>query len=111
MTQKVQVILVDDLDGSEATETVQFGLDGSAYEIDLNASHAAAFREALARFTTAARKVGRTGRPASGGRKAASGPADNAEIRTWARDKGETVNDRGRLPAALVDRYRATHGG
>ena len=32
MAQKVNIVLVDDLDGTEATETVTFGLDGSTYD-------------------------------------------------------------------------------
>ena len=32
MAQKVLVSLVDDLDGSEAEETVEFGLDGVSYQ-------------------------------------------------------------------------------
>ena len=37
MAQKVQTLYVDDLDGSEAEGTIRFGLDGTEYEIDLNA--------------------------------------------------------------------------
>lgn len=47
MAQKTQVILVDDVDGSEANQTVTFALDGVTYEIDLNDEHAAALRESL----------------------------------------------------------------
>lgn len=64
MAQKVNIILVDDLDGSEAEETVTFGLDGSQYEIDLNSKNAEAMREALAPFVDSARRVAaRRGRP------------------------------------------------
>ena len=48
MAQKVQVLLVDDLDGSEATETVSFGLDGVSYEIDLSSGNAGELRNELA---------------------------------------------------------------
>ena len=47
MAQKVNVILVDDIDGSDAAETVSFGLDGTQYEIDLNSGHAQELREQL----------------------------------------------------------------
>ena len=57
MAQKVQTLLVDDLDGGEAGETVQFALDGTSYEIDLSAGHAAELRSALARYADAARKA------------------------------------------------------
>ena len=50
MAQKVQTLFIDDLDGSEAEGTVRFGLDGAEYEIDLNAEHAQALRDALARY-------------------------------------------------------------
>jgi hypothetical protein len=44
---KIQTLFIDDLDGSEAEGTVRFGLDGTEYEIDLNAEHAQALRDAL----------------------------------------------------------------
>ena len=46
MAQKVQVILVDDIDGGAADETVSFSLDGVSYEIDLSTKNAASFRDA-----------------------------------------------------------------
>ena len=39
VAQKVQTLYIDDIDGSEAAGTVRFGLDGTDYEIDLNAAH------------------------------------------------------------------------
>ena len=44
MAQKIQTLFVDDLDGSQAQGTVRFGLEGTEYEIDLNAGHAQASR-------------------------------------------------------------------
>ena len=58
MAQKVQIFLFDDLDGTEAAETVSFGLDGTQYEIDLNSGHAAELRATLAPFAGKARRVG-----------------------------------------------------
>ena len=57
MAQKVHIVLVDDLDGSDASQTVSFGLDGTSYEIDLNDKHAAALRDALSGYVGHARKV------------------------------------------------------
>ena len=59
VAQKIQTVFIDDLDGSEAEGTVRFGLDGAAYEIDLNAEHARALRDALSRYVQAARRAGR----------------------------------------------------
>ena len=68
MAQQVQVVLVDDLDGGKAAETVSFALDGVSYEIDLSAKNAAKLRE-LCRPGS-----GTPGGPADGARQAA-GPA------------------------------------
>src|ERR1700742_2890665 len=97
MAQKVQVLLVDDLDGGEATETVSFGLDGSSYEIDLSSANADKIRKELALYTEKARKV--------------SAPARRrrAEIREWAKQRGYHVNERGRIPASIVSEYEASH--
>jgi hypothetical protein len=40
MAKKVTVSLIDDFDGKQADETVQFGLDGVSYEIDLSEKNA-----------------------------------------------------------------------
>src|SRR5437879_3082805 len=106
MAQKVTVSLVDDLSGSQADETVSFGLDGKSYEIDLSSKNADKLRGALADYVAAARKPG-------GGRKASAGAArrpvvdreQNQAIREWARSKGMKVNDRGRIPSEVVDAY------
>lgn len=58
MAQVTVVELVDDLDGSEADETVEFALDGAAYEIDLSATNAEELREALGPYVEAARRAG-----------------------------------------------------
>lgn len=111
MAQKVQVFLVDDLDGGEAEETVTFGVDGSVYEIDLSASNASRLREALAPFVEAARKA--PAKPARSGRRSqrnAPSRERSAEIRAWAKAAGKPVNERGRIPAAIVAEYEAVKG-
>lgn len=119
MAQKEYVVLVDDLDESEAVETISFGLDGSSYEIDLNEDHAAELREALAPWVGAARRAGRSsaagGSRRGGGRPAARGSSGSAdrqrvqEIREWARQNGHQVSERGRLSAAVIEAYEAAH--
>jgi hypothetical protein len=111
VAQKIQTLFIDDLDGSEAEATVRFGLDGTEYEIDLNAGHAQALREALARYIRAARRAGGGARrPARGGRRAAAGGVNNSEIREWAKGQGIEVKDRGRVPAEVVARFNAATG-
>ncbi|MBO3674143.1 Lsr2 family protein [Streptomyces sp. 4503] len=111
MAQKVQVLLVDDLDGGEADETVTFSLDGKSYEIDLTTNNADKLRDALEPYTKGGR---RTGGRASGGRgkaRAASGGSqDTAKIRAWAKENGYEVNDRGRVPATVREAYEKANG-
>ncbi|MEV8536599.1 Lsr2 family protein [Streptomyces sp. NPDC051211] len=112
MAQKVQVLLVDDLDGGTADETVTFALDGKSYEIDLTSANAEKLRGALEEFVKAGRRTG--GRAAAGrakGRAAASaGQPDTAEIRAWAKSNGYNVNDRGRVPAEIREAYENAKG-
>lgn len=111
MSQKIQFGLVDDIDGSEAAETVLFGLDETYYEIDLNTAHAGALRTTLARYARAGRKVRRTPRQAArtGNKAPATGP-DHAGIRAWAREQGMGIGERGRVPDAIVARYQQATG-
>lgn len=109
MAQKVNIVLVDDIDGTEATQTVSFGLDGANYEIDLNDENASALREALAAYVGHGRKVGRGGGAKRGGRAPAGGGTSAKEIREWARDNGFTVPERGRIPADVREAYESAH--
>ncbi len=123
VAQKTTVQLVDDIDGSEAEESVTFALDGTTYEIDLSGEHAAALRDALAPYVGAARKAdgggsngrrsggaGRRGSGGSGGGSASSSDRERtAAIRQWAREQGMEVNERGRIPNKIVQAYDAAH--
>lgn len=109
MAQKVNIVLVDDLDGTEATETVTFGLDGTTYEIDLNDANAAALREAMSGYVGHARKVtggGRRGRKSGGGSSSSSNTKD---VREWAKAQGMDVSERGRISADVQQAYDAAH--
>jgi hypothetical protein len=110
VAQKVNIVLVDDLDGSDATETVSFGLDGTNYEIDLNDANAAALREAVAGFIGHARKVTGGGRGRRGrARAATTGGPSAGELRAWGRSNGFEVSDRGRVSAEVREAYDAAH--
>lgn len=108
MAQKIQVLLIDDIDGSKAEESVTFALDGVNYEIDLNAEHAAALREDLAKWVGAARKVTSRG-TATRARSARRSSSDADTIRQWARANNHKVSDRGRIPQSIRDAYEAAH--
>lgn len=111
MVQKVTVTLVDDLDGTRAEETVEFGLDGATYTIDLSQDNAGRLRGALADFVGHARRAGagrRSAARSSAGRAPRAASADreqNQAIREWARKQGMKVSDRGRIPAEVLEAY------
>jgi nucleoid-associated protein Lsr2 len=114
VAQKITTLFIDDIDGGPAEGTVRFSLDGTEYEIDLNAKHSEELRSALSKYATHARKVGGTAR--RGGRIAGragrgAGSAQNTtEIRNWARENGIDIKDRGRVPADVVAKYQAAAG-
>ena len=107
MAQKVNIILVDDLDGSDAEETITFGLDGTTYEIDLNAANARALREALSGYVGHARKMS-AGRRGSG-RRTSTGSSNTKSVREWAKANGHDVSERGRISADVQQAYDAAH--
>jgi hypothetical protein len=111
MAQKVQTLFVDDLDGSDAEDTVRFGLDGLHYEIDLNTAHAKELRDALMRYVEAGRKASGPARRAPRSRaQANSNGLSTNEIRDWAKTNGLEVKDRGRVPADVITKFRAATG-
>jgi Lsr2 len=105
MAQKVTVALEDDLDGGPADETVRFGIDGAAYEIDLSTKNAAAFRQQLAPFIGHARRAGRGPRRRPG--RTSASRERSGSIRAWAQAQGIAVSARGRIPAGVVEQYEA----
>ncbi|MFI8930358.1 Lsr2 family protein [Streptomyces sp. NPDC053474] len=106
MAQRVEIKLIDDLDGKTADETVTFGLDGKVYEIDLSTKNADKLRGLLEPYLKGGRKTG-GGRgvkqPAAKGKSAAG--QDTAKMRAWAKENGFEVNDRGRVPANIREAY------
>ncbi len=116
MARKVQVHLIDDIDGSQADETLSFALDGVSYEIDLSAKHAEQLRADLDKFLHAARRVGRGSaaplavRNRRPGQPAKADRAQNQAIREWAKRKGIELSDRGRIPRNIIEQFEAEAG-
>lgn len=117
MAQKVNVLLIDDIDGSEATGTVVFGYKGKTYEIDLSDANAAKFEKVITPYADKARTI--TGSSSSSGKRGGA-PArsssgrpqqtrDLAAIRQWARENGHEVSDRGRISSEVLEKYEAAN--
>ncbi|TQM64404.1 histone-like nucleoid-structuring protein Lsr2 [Humibacillus xanthopallidus] len=112
MAQRVEVKLIDDIDGGDAAETVSFSLDGISYEIDLSDKHAKKLRDEFATWTGHARRSSTGGRSTSRRRSASTGGAkrgDLGAVREWARANGHQVSDRGRISAEVQAAYDKAH--
>jgi hypothetical protein len=113
MARRIVHQLVDDIDGTVLGigegETVYFSLNNTAYEIDLKTENADAFRKALEPYIAGARRASGGASRSSSPRKRSAGSAETAVIREWAQQNGHNVSERGRIPATIVDAYRAAH--
>ncbi|SDD08712.1 Lsr2 protein [Sanguibacter gelidistatuariae] len=105
MAVQTKIILLDDVDGGPATESIVFGLDGITYEIDLNDDHGAQLRAVLERLVGSARRVSDLGSSATFTRVVTD--YDPRALRAWASAHQITVPARGRIPADVVAQYRA----
>jgi Lsr2 len=110
-----RVVLTDDLDGSEATQTITYTVDGQEYEIDLSEENVQRFHEALEPFVSASRQVSRQAAPTRRGRgdgrrrSGASQRDDIPQIRAWAEANGYEVSARGRIKKEVLDAYDEAH--
>ncbi len=107
MAQKTKTFLIDDLDGTEAVETVLFSLDKVSYQIDLSKKNAASLRDTLASYIKSGRRLTGRGRARVAGKRAST--SKTAEIRAWAREQGLRVSDRGRVPDPIMEQYEKAH--
>lgn len=120
MAQRTEIILIDDIDGDEATETIEFGLDGVTYEIDLSEKNADRLRAAFEEWVENGRRTGgkkKKGGVASVSSSGASSSSSSdrrahlAGLRAWAKDNGYQVSARGRVPADIEAKYQAYLAG
>lgn len=112
MAKKQITQLIDDLDGSILDEgtTVHFSVEGRAYEIDLSPENAKKLRAAFEPYVSAGRSLGSVPAAARRGARSRSGSSrDLGDVRSWAEDNGFTVNNRGRISAAVLEAYDAAH--
>lgn len=115
MARRIVHQLVDDIDGSVLEigegETVHFSINGTSYEIDVSSAHADELRKALEPYISAGRRAGSSGavRSATTSRKRPGRNPEVAAIRTWAKENGHELSERGRIPAPILEAYHAAH--
>lgn len=108
MARQVVVTIVDDIDANKvAEESVEFSIDGINYEIDLSAENAQKLRHDISQWSNHARKVVGRGKKTKISTKSATTGAKNqsALIRSWAREQGIPVTERGRIPSSIVEQF------
>ncbi|KTR95527.1 hypothetical protein NS220_05775 [Microbacterium testaceum] len=111
MAKKHITQLIDDLDGSvlESGTTINFSLEGRAYEIDLSENNAKKLREAFEPFTVAARSIGSSAPSVRRSPRRAASTRDLVDVRAWAEKNGHSINARGRISSAVLSAYDAAH--
>lgn len=113
MARRIVHQLVDDIDGTilgvGEGETIHFSLNSTAYEIDLTTENADAFRKALEPYIAGARRASSSASRGGSSRKRSAASPETAAIREWAKANGHDVSERGRIPATVVEAYRAEH--
>jgi nucleoid-associated protein Lsr2 len=114
MAKQVITSLIDDIDGKPASQTIEFGLDGVSYSIDLSDRNADKLRAVLHPYIDAGTRVGRVGagparRPGRPGLPTRTSRDQTAAIREWAAKAGHEISNRGRIPARIVEAYEVAH--
>ena len=112
MAKQVITVLTDDLDGGDADRTIEFGLDGVNYTIDLSEKNAGKLRKTLDPYLAVASRVGRAGTDRRIGSRAPVAPSrpnrdQNQAIREWAAKTGYEVSERGRITSSIVEAFHA----
>jgi Lsr2 len=111
MAKQIITVLTDDLDGGDADRTVEFGLDGVNYTIDLSEKNAGKLRKALDPYLTVAARAGRVPAGRVGSRPTVAPSRANRDqnqaIREWADKNGYEVSERGRIPSSIVEAFHA----
>jgi hypothetical protein len=110
MAQRTQIVLIDDLDGTEITDgnaqSITFTWSGVDYSIDLSKTNADKLEKAIGPYLEKAQRVGaRKGR--SSGSSTSAGQVDTKAVRAWAASNGIELSNRGRVPAEVIEKYRA----
>jgi nucleoid-associated protein Lsr2 len=112
--EEVTTSVVDDFDGTPASETITFSLDEKNYEIDLSRSNANEFRRTLRPYVDRARasRRGTTARNGTatstrGRSRRRSEGYDRSEVREWAKAHRIKVAPRGRIANEVVEKWKA----
>lgn len=102
MSKQRQEVLVDDLDGSPADETIKITINGDEYVIDLSKTNATKFWATWSPWLSKAQRVVRRRKRTALLSRGRAVMADAAKVRAWARERGIPVNENG-YPQTAVE--------
>ena len=108
MAKETIVRITDDIDGSDAVESIRFGFRGIDYDIDLNAKNVAAMEKSLEKWIQHGQKSEPTGIRSRQRRTPVKSKDQTAAVREWARANGYKVSDRGRIAAEVQEAYNSS---
>lgn len=111
MAEKILVVKIDDMDGTEIADgeahELLFSVNGTEYRMDLSKKNMDKFTKAVSPFTEKAKKVRSRRGPK---RTGTSMPTEQiAQIREWAKNNGYDISDRGRIPIKVVEDWELAH--
>jgi hypothetical protein len=117
MAEEIVKRLIDDIEKKPIPEgkgeQIHFSFNGKNYRIDLNAKNAEKFHETITFYTDHATEVreeaGNRRRRGGGGGGPKRSPEELTKIRTWLRENGHEVSDKGRIAANLQELYDEAH--
>ena len=107
MSRRTITRLVDDIDGKDIDQggqTITFSFSGVDYSIDLSDRNAEKFQKAIGPYIEAATRIGGRRTPSL---STTTGQVDTKAVRAWAASSGIELSARGRVPASVVEQYRA----
>ena len=102
-----KTILIDDLDGSEANQTIAFVINGDAYTIDLSNDNANKFFTDIQPYVKAAQNRKRQKISVIQGEVIAV--EQRSAIREWAKKNGLEISARGRIPKEIIEAFNKEH--
>ena len=128
MSREVIIRIRDDIDGSDADETIVFSVRGQTYEVDLSAANVELFDKSLAEWLKVARKADPPKRRKKAAAKSVTAqepvplvpplhnaavdpagnrltPAQRAEVRAWGIANGYPQRTTGRITREVLNAW------
>lgn len=108
IAQKIVTLRISDISGEElgdGGQTINFSVGTTGYTIDLSDREVEKFFNVLKPYVDNAQKT--SGRGVRRSRSSSASEVDPKAVRAWAAANDVEVNDRGRIPADIIEKYKS----